>query len=159
MYITNNTINNTTNIQNITINNFGTENIKSLKKENILNCIDRCYSCIPLLFKMIHIDQPENRNLYLTSMKHSFLYTYQNNKWVLDDLTKILDIAKNTKKDIMEEYFYDNKDKFKKYKQRNIHKMLNDYEKGLLHNRYNRKLKMILYNNKNLLKKSYNKQL
>ena len=39
---------------------------------------------------------------------------------------------------MMEEYFVNNKDKFKKYKQKNIMKMLSEYRKGLLNNQYNK---------------------
>jgi len=154
-----NIINNTTNInniQNIIINNFQSENIETLTKSDILKCIERCYSCIPLLFKMIHIDIPENRNLYLSNIKDSFLYTYKNNKWVIDDLKQILDCIKNDKKDLIEEYFYNNREHFKPYKQRNISKMLDEYKNGKLDLQYNKKIKLILFNNKDLLKDSYN---
>ena len=147
----------TNNIQNnIFINNFGNESMKSIKEENILECINRCYSCIPELFKLIHIDTPENRNLYLSNMKDSYLYLYKNNKWEVNDLDKILQYIKDDKKDLMEEYYNKNIDKFQTYKQRNIGKMINDYNNGKLNKQYDKKLKMILVSNKDVLKNTYN---
>ena len=148
----------TNNIQNnIIINNFGNENLKLIKEDNILECINKCYSCIPELFKLIHIDTPENRNLYLSNMKDSFLYLYKNNKWELNDLDKILKYIKDDKKELMEEYFKKNIDKFQTYKKKNIGKMINDYNNGKLHKQYDKKLKMLLVSNKELLKDTYSR--
>ena len=153
-----NNINNTTNIQNnIIINNFGNENMKFIKDDEILECINRCYSCIPELFKLIHIDTPENRNLYLSNMKDSFLYLYKNNKWELNDLDKILQYIKDDKKDLMEKYFLKNINKFKSFKKKNINKMIHDYNNGKLNKQYDKTLKMILVSNKDILKQSYDK--
>ena len=100
-----NNINNTTNIQNnIIINNFYC-NMKFIKDDEILECINRCYSCIQELFKLIHIDTPENRNLYLSNMKDSFLYLYKNNKWELNDLIKYYNILKMIKKTLWKNIF------------------------------------------------------
>lgn len=155
--ITNN-VQNIHNIQttnNIIINNFGSENIKNIKEEQILNCINRCYSCIPELFKLIHINTPENRNLYLSSMKDSYLYLYKDNKWEVNDLDKILKYIKDNKRDIMEEYYNKNIGKFGTTKQKNINNMINDYNNGKLDKQYNKRIKMILVSNKEMLKKSY----
>jgi hypothetical protein len=146
----------TNNIQNnIFINNFGNESLKSINEDNIIKCINRCYSCIPELFKLIHIDTPENRNLYLSNMKDSYLYLYKNNKWEVNDLDKILQYIKDDKKDLMEEYYNKNIDKFHSYKKKNICKMINDYNKGLLNKQYDKKLKMMLVSNKDILKSTY----
>ena len=152
--IINQTVNNTINqTNNIIINNFGDESIKKLNENDILQCIDRCYSCIPELFKLIHIDIPENRNLYLSNMKDSYLYMYKNNEWVINDLDKILKYIKDDKKDLMEEYYFKNIDKFCSNKQKNINNMINDYNNGKLDKQYNKKIKMILVSNKDLLRK------
>ena len=158
--ITNNTINNTiNNTTNITINNFGSENINDINDTEILKCISRCYSCIPKLFKLIHIDIPENRNLYLSNMKDSFLYLYKDNKWELYDLNKILTYIREGKKDLMEKYYIKNIDKFNDYKQKNINKMIKDYNQGLLNKQYDKELKMLLVDHKEILKHSFKKEL
>ena len=102
---TNNTIyNNCGNTINITINNLGEENMNLISEKDLFRCINMCYEAIPALFKLIHIDTPENRNLYLTNVKNQFIYTYRNNKWSLSDIKYILDYLQKCKKDIIEEY-------------------------------------------------------
>ena len=153
-----NTINNINNITiNNTINNFGKEKLENISDNDIFRCINMCYGGIPALFKLIHIDTQENQNLYLTSMKNPYIYIYNNNKWNLDELNKTLFYIQNENKGIIEEYIENNKEKFKKYKIKNINKMLKEQKKGTLDDKYNSKLKLLLINNKDILKKNYEK--
>ena len=158
---TNNTTNNinshnTTNItNNITINNFGRESLEGISDNDIFKCVNMCYEGIPALFKLIHIDKPENQNLYLTNIQNPYIYIYSGNKWKLSEIKKILNYIQKDKKDIIEDYIENNNNKFKKYKIININKMINDHKEGLLEKRYNSKLKLLLINNKHKLKKSY----
>ena len=153
---TNNTINNNcNNTYNITINNFGKESLESISDKDIFKCVNKCYNGIPALFKLIHIDTPENQNLYLTNIKNPYIYIYNDNKWILNELREILDYIQKEKKGIIEEYMEKNNNKFKKYKINNIKKMLEDYRNGNLEKRYNSKLKLLLINNKDILKKAY----
>lgn len=114
-----------------------------------------CYEGIPALFKLINIDTPENNNLYLTSIKNPYIYIYSNNKWELNELTKILNNIQSDKKSIIEEYIENNNKKFKNYKINNINKMLKEHEEGKLNKKYNSKIKLLLINNKDILKKVY----
>ena len=156
----NNILNNiSNNTYNVTINNFGREKMDSISDKDIFRCINKCYEGVPELFKLIHIDTPENRNLYLTNIKNPYIFTYNNNKWEIDELNKILDCIKKDKKDIIEEYIENNNNKFKQYKIKNIYKMLKDYNEGHLEKRYNCKLKLILLNNKDILKNTYEGKL
>ena len=114
-----------------------------------------CFEGIPALFKLIHIDTPENQNLYLTHIKNPYIYTYVENEWQLNNLNNVLDTVQKEKKGLIEEYIENNNDKFKKYKIKNINNMLKAYNNGELDKRYNSKLKLILINNKDVLKQSY----
>ena len=149
----NNIINNITN--NITINNFGKESFVSISDDQLHRCINMCYKGIPALFKLIHIDTPENRNLYLTNIKNPYIYTYSNNKWNLNEIKLVLSYLQREKKELIEYYVENNSDKFNKYKIKNINKMLNEHKNGILDKQYNSELKMLLINNKNVLKKTY----
>lgn len=167
VHITNNinNINNTTynncnnnyNNTNITINNFGRESMNSISDEDIQRCVNMCYDAIPALFKLIHIDTPENRNLYLTNIKNPFIYTYKNDKWILSEMKYILNYVQSGKRDIIEEHIENNKKKFKKFKINNIECMLKKYKNGELDKRYNSKLKLLLINNSKILQKTYEK--
>ena len=153
---TNNNNNNITN-NNITINNFGKEDISSISDKIIYKCVNMCFEAIPALFKIIHIDIPENRNLYLTNIKNPFIYTYINDKWSMCDIKHIINDLQKYKKDIIEEYFENNKNKFRDYKINNINKMLEKHKNGELDKRYNNSLKLLLINNKKKLKNIYKK--
>jgi hypothetical protein len=157
----NNLINNLTNnnniTNNITINNFGKEDISSISDKLMFRCINMCFEAIPTLFKIIHIDIPENRNLYLTNIKNPFIYAYANNKWSLRNSKKTLNYLQNDKKDIIEYFFENNKDKFKKHKIKNIIKMFKAYDNGELEKRYDSDLKLLLINNKKTFQNNYEK--
>jgi len=152
-----NTENNFNLITCVNINNFTKENLKSLSNDDILEIVNRCYTCIPKLFKKIHIDIPENRNLYLTSIKNQFLYAYQDNKWQLNDIKNILNIIKDQKMDIVENFIENNKEKFTTYKIKRLYQMIDDYKKGKLNKTYNNNLKLLMMNYKDTLKESYEK--
>lgn len=101
--------NNTNNIQ-IVINNYSqetplkVEDIKELLKNNSLE------GMVSSVIKKIHIDMPENRNIYLKSEYSRFMDVFKNNKWNKEEkkamlknlyertsksLTKYLKVIKN----------------------------------------------------------------
>ena len=53
------------------------------------------------------------------------------------------------------EYYNKNIDKFGSNKQKNINNMIKDYNNGKLDKQYNKRIKMILVSNKEVLKKLY----
>ena len=81
--ITNNTTNNITNNNNITINAFGDEKIDYITlKELIQFCNDKHF-CIPNLIESTHFhpDHPENHNVRLPNKKLKYCQIMRDNKW------------------------------------------------------------------------------
>jgi hypothetical protein len=154
--IINNTINNTINVvNNITINNIGKENIETITDDVLFRCANLCYLGIIKLFKLVHIDIKENTNLYLTNIKNPYIYKYENNKWEMGESKEIFRKITDIKRDMIEDFFSNNQDKFTNFKKRNITKMFNDYKDGDLDKQFDKKIRLILINNKDKLKESF----
>ena len=75
------------NTNNITINNYGEENIDHLNKQYLLKLFTRTYRAIPLLVEKVHFDNehPENQNIRLTNKKLPYIEIRKNNKWMVVD--------------------------------------------------------------------------
>ena len=151
---TNNIINNTFNI---TINTFGNEDLVKLTQKEILNIINKCYMALPSMVKKIHIDIPENRNVYIPNKKEPYALVYDNQDWRLINIDEIVDkmITNNTDRliDFIEIY----KDQIPKKRYNRLTKMLSDCENGKLNTKYADDIKLILMNHKKLIKDYYQK--
>jgi len=87
---TNNTINNinqgtinNNNIQ-ITINNFGEENLSYISQEFLEKCFNTEATGIRTVLDKIYFDHnhPENHNVRLTSLRHAITEVYKDNQWI-----------------------------------------------------------------------------
>ena len=76
---TTNTINNTINMQNIYINNYGNENLDYLTKGYLNGLVYKPYNSVQCLVKRIHFDpnHPENHNIKIPSEKKNLLQYLQ----------------------------------------------------------------------------------
>ena len=149
--ITNNNIFNN-NIINISLNNFGNEDISSISNQELINIIKRCYNSVSELFKRIHIDIPQNRNIYISNYKEGNISVYNNGKWNIHDAKKILKQIQDININIIDSFYKSNINNFSNNK--SIEKMMNDYYNHKLTNKYNKDIKLILENNKNVIKKN-----
>ena len=130
MEINNGTINTTNShnklTQNITINNYGKENLSYIT-ENILKKLlhGGAYHTIPRLIKYIHFNEkhPENHNIAITNKKSKYCSIRKNNIWQLslikDMLNDLIDqkfsLIYDTYMDIHEDLPENRKDKFDKF--------------------------------------------
>ena len=101
------------------------------------------------------MDVNENKNLYLTSIKNPYIYKYENNKWQIGDSKEVIKQLTDDKRDMIEDFFTNNTEKFTMFKKNNISKMFNDYKVGNLDNKYEKKIRIMLVNNKDSLKRSF----
>ena len=102
--ITNNTVNNT-----ININNYGDENLNHLKSKDFANLLNGIYGAVPKLIEKIHFDpeHPENQNIKYTNKKMPYLSVLKNNKWQLvNKKQELLDLIDN-KCYLLKEKYYD----------------------------------------------------
>ena len=160
--VINNTYNiqTTTKIQNdnsvhntININAFGQENIAGISKQDMIDITNKCFGAVLDLFQKIHLDIPENRNVYLPEVKNKHLYVKENDKWTcVLDYNPIFKQIQDNNIEIIEEFISNNKNIFSNSKTKNINKMIECYHNGQLTDGYNKQIKELLYNNRQLLK-------
>ena len=151
---TNNIINNTFNI---TINTFGNEDLVKLTQKEILKIIDKCYMALPSMVKKIHIDIPENRNVYIPNKKEPYALVYDNQYWKLINIDKIIDKMITNNTDRLIDFIGIYQDQIPKKRYERLLKMLNDCENGKLNSKYADDIKLILLNHKKLIKDYYQK--
>ena len=101
--ITNNTVNNT-----ININNYGDENLNHLRTKDFANLLNGIYGAVPKLIEKIHFDpeHPENQNIKYTNKKMPYLSVLKNNKWQLvNKKQELLDLIDNKCYLLKEKYY------------------------------------------------------
>ena len=151
---TNNIINNTFNIK---INTFGNEDLVKLTQKEILKIIDKCYMALPSMVKKIHIDIPENRNVYIPNKKEPYALVYDNQDWKLINIDKIIDKMITNNTDRLIDFIDIYQDQIPKKRYDRLIKMLSDCENGKLNSKYAEDIKLILLNHKKLIKDYYQK--
>ena len=74
----------TTNIQNIILNNYGKEDLSHITDAFKQELIKIPYSMIPKMIEAVHFNdkKPENKNISLTNKKDNLIKIFKNNKWV-----------------------------------------------------------------------------
>ena len=100
---TNNTINNT-----ININNYGDENIKHLRTKDFTQLLSSIYNAVPKLIEKIHFDpdHPENQNIKYTNRKQPYLKVMKDDKWQLvNKKNELLDLIDNKYFMLKEKYY------------------------------------------------------
>ena len=116
--ITNNTVNNT-----ININNYGDENLNHLKSKDFANLLSGIYGAVPKLIEKIHFDpeHPENQNIKYTNQKSPYMKVIKDSKWqFVNKKEELLDLIDN-KCFMLKEKYYDILEK-KKYKITDVHR-------------------------------------
>jgi len=104
---TNNTTNNQNKIINISINNYGNENIEYLKNDYLHNLLTGAFTAIPKLIEKIHFNpqHPENHNIKITNKKEPYIKVRKNDKWELQDKKETLETLVDDKYYILEDYY------------------------------------------------------
>jgi len=144
--ITNN--DNSTTINVISLNNYGSENTQYITKEYLMGLLEKPFQSIPELIKYMHFnkDYPENQNIKLTNKKEPYIKVLKDNKWELvdrkDTINDLIDqkhsILNTVDKNSINETVIKRLDKFNtKYLDDDkdlIHKLYKDSELILLNN-------------------------
>ena len=104
--------NNNNIIQNISINNYGEENLKCLTEEYLTKLIKGAFTAIPKLIEKIHFnpEYPENQNIKITNKKEPYIKVRKNNKWELQDKKETLDTIVDDKYDILDDHIDSNEE-------------------------------------------------
>jgi len=92
--------------QNITINNYGEENLKCLSEAYLSKLIKGAFTAIPKLIEKIHFnpEYPENQNIKITNKKEPYIKVRKNNKWELQDKKETIDTIVDDKYYILDDH-------------------------------------------------------
>jgi len=150
----NNSHNNTTNNQyNITINSYGNEDISKITSEMWDKIISTEFEMIPNLIEEIHINTPENRNLYLANNKEKFALILQGENWKLIDKKDLITTLIMDKTILLESIIHKEEGNFNQRRAEIALKHCKHDEDEIESVKKNTML--ILLNNNNLIRKTY----
>jgi hypothetical protein len=65
--------------------------MNTLTKDDLMSIVDKRYQAIPELVKRIHIDIPENRNIYIPSEKGKYIKVFNGQIWQYVDQKQMLE--------------------------------------------------------------------
>ena len=141
---------NTTNIQNINLLAYRESDVSHLTDQDYRSCIKKVNHCVKHMIEKVHFNptKPENMNIYISNIKDKYIMVYDGMNWNLGNKKDELDRLYEEKEMMLEEWLDSNpekelKDKFLKY--------LNNKESDECLNRIKEEIKMMLYNNQNIL--------
>jgi hypothetical protein len=145
----NNTYNTINITNNITLLNYKDTDMSHITDIDCRNFIENPLYCVIKLIEKVHFNpkKPENMNMYIPTLKEKYIMMYEDNKWMFANREKLNSIYENNE-DFMEKWYEENKDdKIKK----GFHRYLNmkDKEMGNIMD----KLKLLLFNNRDVVKK------
>jgi len=108
----NNTLNNTHN--NITINNFGQENLEMLTKSFLTKMIKYPYTAIPKMIEEIYFNDkyPENKNIRMLNKKDNKLQILKELRWKYVQKEETIRMLIEDQNYHMDKFYQANKDKF-----------------------------------------------
>lgn len=149
----NNTVNIETQNNNITIVNFGSEDISRLSDEEMIKVLVWGFSSITKLVEKIHFNPkfPDYHNVYIPSLKDKYGMVSIDGIWILRLCDEIIEELHDTKREIIEEkfnYFYD---KLTNTTRDAINRLLELSEKDKNIKIIKDKIKLLLYNHKDMI--------
>ena len=105
-----NNVNTNNNVTNIQINSFGRENLDHIPKDFLTSCF--MMKNIPSLIENIYFDEecPENHNVKLRSSKNKTANVYDDGKWRISPVDKIIDEMVNKGQTILSKHYKYNKE-------------------------------------------------
>jgi hypothetical protein len=149
--ITNNIHNNNNNVY-ITCK-FGEENMDHMTRRQLIYLFNRCFGSIPEFAKLTYFnkDVPENCNVYLPSIKDKYACFFNGVKWEMKRKDEIIDNIYETAEAFLIEKFDDlkkglGKDTLSKYT-----RWLNEHTQDERENIAKEQIKLLLYNEKDMV--------
>jgi len=158
--------NNTTTTNNTTNNNNNTINIKVLayKDTDVSHLTDRDYQralnrasmCIPQILEKVHFDpeKPENHNVVIASMNNKYIKLHDGQNWNLRDREETVEDLFADAEDILEtklESWQEEENPKSEKATRKFQIYLEVKEKAALYKKIKQELKLLLFNNRNLV--------
>jgi hypothetical protein len=163
------TVNN--NIIKITINPFLQDDMSKLSDKQKISIMKKCYMALPELIKQVNFNPniPENHNMYISDIKSKYGRINDGKKWIIEKVDKLVDDVISKKKDDMEDLLDEFADDIPEKvidKIRDVIETLDydplsddikDKEKIKFRKKIIDEVKMMLYNNKDVVLETKNK--
>jgi len=154
-------INNSTITQNIQNNikllAYKDTDISSLTDNDILKCLNHSNMCVPHLVKMIHFnpERPENHNIYISNLKNGYIMTYDGSKWDTLNRDEVIEDIICDKQGLIEERIETWIEEGKKYPtiMKKFERYIEKKENDIVINKIKEEIKLMLFNNRNVIKK------
>lgn len=143
---------------NIYINEFGNEDTKHITKKEWKKIIHEFYQAIPTLVKKVHIENQENQNVFIPSARDNYALVYEKDDWQFRTLTQVLEDIIVTNADRLYDFINENEGEIDERTISKLDTIMEQLENGdTLYKKYQREVKYLLLNNRNLIKDYYEK--
>ena len=141
---------------NITINDYGNEDISGVSDGEWKEIMKKLYYALPDLVRKVHFDIETNRNVYVPNIREKYAMVWKNNQWEMMDIKDVLDDLLINNTDRIYDFLEDNIEMLGD----NLHSKMNDIVEKISNNKklqkkYQDQIKMILINNRNIVKKTF----
>ena len=146
------------NIQNnIKLLAYDKTDISDLTEKDFIRCFNHNNMCVPHLLKRIHFNRkkPENHNVFLSNLKSGYIMLYDGKQWNTYNRDEVIDDMFDEKHDILEQKYEEWVDVGKDYPiiyykfRRYLEKINND----VVMKKIKDEMKLVLYNNRNIVKR------
>ena len=146
----------TQNIQNnIKLLAYKDTDISTITNKDIRSCMNHNNMCVPHLIKMIHLDpkKPENHNVYISNLKNGYIMVYDGDKWDTLNREEIIEDMINNKECLIQDRVEDWLENGKNYPiiMRKFERYLEKKEKDVVLNKIKEEIRLMLFNNRNMI--------
>ena len=151
----NNTTNNTNNIT-VNILPYEQTDISHLTDRDYQVAFNRASMCVPQILEKVHFDpkQPQNHNVYISSMNNKYIKLHNGERWNLRDREETIEDLFADAEYMLEnklETWQEEEDPKSERATKKFEIYLKVKETETLYNKIKQELKMLLFNNRNLI--------
>jgi len=135
---------------NITLLAYKDTDVSHLTERDYVCCIKHVNFCVKKLIEQIHFnpEKPENMNIYISNLKDKYMMLYNGKNWNITN-KKELDCIYDDKEMMLDQWM-DEQHKYPELKEK-FDRYINNKEKDDTLNMIKEEIKLMMYNNKNLI--------
>jgi hypothetical protein len=160
--MTTNNISNITNIQNnFKLLNYKETDASHLTENDYVKCLEHYNFCVPHIIRKIHFNpkKPENHNIYISNLKNNYVMIFMNNKWKVKNRDETISNLIDEKQILLEKKIQEWVESGKQYPKimAKFNRYLEKREQDDVINTIKEEIKLLLYNNRNMIIESKKK--
>ena len=149
----------TNNIQNnFKLLNYKDTDISHLTENDYVKCLEHYNFCVPHIIKKIHFNpkKPENHNVYISNLKNSYIMIYMSNEWKVKNRDETISKVIDDKQILLEKKIQEWVESGNKYPKlmAKFNRYLEKREQNDVINAIKEDIKLLLYNNRNMIKEN-----